>query len=83
MEYKSLIACEHSSTHCICVSADIKLVAAYVFYRHGALRSACWSENGDKLYVATKCTIWVFNWSSIDTTIKDFTFDETSLDGLV
>ncbi|XP_067946060.1 WD repeat and coiled-coil-containing protein-like isoform X2 [Watersipora subatra] len=49
--------------------------------KYGVLRSACWSEQGDKLYVATSSTLWLFDWSNIDSKIKEFTSEESALRG--
>jgi len=51
--------------------------------RLGQLRSACWSDDGDKLYIATKRTITVLHWPNIDGKLKEFHTSETELDRYV
>lgn len=77
---------EHCMVFCWFLAGPGRCMVYYVlliFGRSGALRCVCWSDEGDRLYLATKSTIWIFNWSAIDVKIKEFTSHECIIPGSV
>jgi len=65
----------------LCILCIVYCVCYVLLCSSNALRCACWSDQGDRLYVATKSTVWIFSWANIDHKIKEFSSEETLLMG--